>query len=156
MPARGKIRQDGHRIIGTVRHAATPHIKSCGTTVNRLPLSIKGGGGPLAAATTDSSLTRSSAFTHDIGICLNQSSGTWRLLLLSRFACSPLYEHHGASQYSATSAPLAPLQDVRPTSGTRINLASQCCLAPAIERSISAHLLVSVGTTFRTDSWRAR
>jgi hypothetical protein len=28
---------------------------------------------------------------------------------------------------------------------------SQSCLAPAIERSISAHLLVSVGTTFHTD-----
>jgi hypothetical protein len=30
------------------------------------------------------------------------------------------------------------------------------CLAPAIERLISALLLVSVGTTFRTDSWLAR
>jgi hypothetical protein len=29
---------------------------------------------------------------------------------------------------------------------------SSCCLAPAIKRPISVHLLVSVGTTFRTDS----
>jgi hypothetical protein len=41
MPARGKIRQDGHRIIGTVRHTATLHIKSRGTTVNCLPLVYK-------------------------------------------------------------------------------------------------------------------
>ena len=40
-PARSKIRQDGHRIAGTVRHAATPCLKPCGMTVNRLPLVYK-------------------------------------------------------------------------------------------------------------------
>jgi hypothetical protein len=61
---------------------------------------------------------------------------------------APIYEHHGALQYSATGAPLL---GVWPTAGTRINLVSHCCLASAIERPISVHLLVSVGTTFRTD-----
>jgi hypothetical protein len=61
---------------------------------------------------------------------------------------TPLYEHHGALQYSATSAHLL---DVWPTVGTRINIMSHCCFAPAIERPISAHLLVSVRTTFRTE-----
>jgi hypothetical protein len=46
---------------------------------------------------------------------------------------APLYEHHGALQYSATSAHLL---DVRPSAGTKINLVSQCCLASAIERPI--------------------
>jgi hypothetical protein len=46
--------------------------------------------------------------------------------------------------------------DVRPAARTRINPVSQCCLALAIERPILALLLVSVGTTFRTDSWQAR
>jgi hypothetical protein len=64
---------------------------------------------------------------------------------------APLYEHHNALQYSATSAHLL---DVWPTTGTKINLVSHCCLAPVIERPISVHLLVSVGTTFRTDKQR--
>jgi hypothetical protein len=53
----------------------------------------------------------------------------------------PDNEHHDALQYSATSASVL---DVRPTARTRINLVSYCCLAPVIERPISAHLLVSV------------
>jgi hypothetical protein len=64
---------------------------------------------------------------------------------------APLYEHHDSLQYNATSAHLL---DVRPTARTRINLVSHCGLAPVIERPISAHLLVSVGTTFCTDTMR--
>jgi hypothetical protein len=41
MPVRGKIHQDSHRITSTVRHAATPHLKTHGTTVIRLPLVYK-------------------------------------------------------------------------------------------------------------------
>jgi hypothetical protein len=41
MPARNKIRQDGHRITDTVRQATTPDLKSRGTTVNHLPLVYK-------------------------------------------------------------------------------------------------------------------
>jgi hypothetical protein len=57
---------------------------------------------------------------------------------------APLYEHHGALQYSTTSAHLL---DVWPTAETRINLVSHCCLALTIERPISAHLLLSASTT---------
>jgi hypothetical protein len=39
---------------------------------------------------------------------------------------APLYEQDGALQYSATSAPLL---DVRPTVGTRINLVSPLLLS---------------------------
>jgi hypothetical protein len=68
-PARGKIHQDDHWITAIVRHATTQRLKPCDTTVNHLPLVYKrrgrspsrwGGG-------TDSSLTRFSAFTYDIG-----------------------------------------------------------------------------------------
>jgi hypothetical protein len=60
---------------------------------------------------------------------------------------APLCKHHGATQHSASNATLL---DVRPAAETRIKPVSLCCLAPAIERLISALVLVSVGTTFRT------
>jgi hypothetical protein len=44
---------------------------------------------------------------------------------------APLYEHHGATQYSTLSTPLL---DVRPSTGTRIKTSVTSCLAPAIER----------------------
>jgi hypothetical protein len=52
-----------------------------------------------------------SAFTTILALASINTSGTWRPGLLSRLACSPLYEHHGAKQYSA---PCTPLLDVRP------------------------------------------
>jgi hypothetical protein len=85
-----------------------------------------------------------SAFTMILALPLNQTSGTWRLIL-SCHACSPLCKHHSATQYSASSATLL---DVRPTAGTRIKLVSLCCLAPAIERWILVLILVSVGNYF--------
>jgi hypothetical protein len=44
---------------------------------------------------------------------------------------APLYEHHGATQYSASSTPLL---DVRPTVGTKIKSSVTSCLALAIKR----------------------
>jgi hypothetical protein len=88
MPARDKIRQDDHQIAGTVRHAAAPHLKPRGTTVNRLPLVYKRKRWLPSRGETDSSLTYFSSFTHDIGICLNQSLGIWSHFLLSCLACS--------------------------------------------------------------------
>jgi hypothetical protein len=52
-----------------------------------------------------------SAFTTILALASINTSGTWRPGLLSRHACSPLYEHHSATQYSAPSMPLL---DVRP------------------------------------------
>jgi hypothetical protein len=52
-----------------------------------------------------------SAFTTILALASINTSGTWRPGLLSRHACSPLYEHHSAKQYSALSTPLL---DVRP------------------------------------------
>jgi hypothetical protein len=154
MRARDEIRQDGHQIAGTVRHAATLDLKPCDTTVNRLPLVYKTRRRPPSRGGNPRTTTRSSTLTQDIGICLFiNSQGLGGFSSSPALLVAPLYEHHGALQYNATSAPLL---DVRPTTGTRINLVSHCCLAPTIERPISAHLVVSVRTTFRTDSWRAR
>jgi hypothetical protein len=44
--ARDEIPQDSHQITSTARHAATPHLKPCGTVVNRLPLVYKRRGRP--------------------------------------------------------------------------------------------------------------
>jgi hypothetical protein len=52
-----------------------------------------------------------SAFTTILALASINTSGTWRPGLLSHHACSPLYKHHGAMQYSASSTPLL---DVRP------------------------------------------
>jgi hypothetical protein len=53
-----------------------------------------------------------SAFATILALASINTSGTWRPGLLSRHASSPpIYEHHGATQYSAPSTP--PL-DVRP------------------------------------------
>jgi hypothetical protein len=71
------------------------------------------------------------AFTTILALASISTYGTWRPDLLSRHACSPLYEHHGATQYSALSTPLL---DVRPPAGTRIKTSVTSCLAPTIER----------------------
>jgi hypothetical protein len=97
--ARAEIRQDNHQITSTVRHAATPHLKPCGTILDRLPLVYKRSRRPLAGGGGDEgtkdTIARSSTLTQDIGIHLNQLSGTWRLLLLSRLASSPLRAPQG-------------------------------------------------------------
>jgi hypothetical protein len=52
-----------------------------------------------------------SVFATILALASINTSGTWSPGLLSHHACSPLYEHHGATQYSAPSTPLL---DVRP------------------------------------------
>jgi hypothetical protein len=68
--------------------------------------------------TTDSNHWHALRLNYDIGACLNQY--LW-----------DLYEHHGATQYSAPSTPLL---DVRPSTGTRIKISVTSFLAPTIER----------------------
>jgi hypothetical protein len=128
----------------------TQDLEPRGVTVNHLPLLCKrrrwspGHGGRRRTA-THSHLRLHLQYWHLTSINPQGPGG---------FSSSPallvalLYEHHGALQYSATNTPLL---DVRPTAGTRINPVSRHCLASAIKRPILALLLVSVGTTFRTD-----
>jgi hypothetical protein len=78
------------------------------------------------------------------------SPGTWKPCFLSRLACSsPTTGTHGAEQYSASSTPLL---DVRPSAGTRINLVFLIAWHRPLRDRPWHLLLVSVGTTFRTDS----
>jgi hypothetical protein len=76
--------------------------------------------------------------------------GTWRPRFLSRLACSrPTIGTPGAEQYSASSTSLL---DVRPSAGTRINLVFLIAWHRPLRDRPWRLLLVSVGTTFRTDT----
>jgi hypothetical protein len=77
-PNRSKIRQDGHQLRGTARHAST-----CRRIVRHAckllsPWLIKGratpsrGGGGGGGGTTNSDRTHAFCLHHDIGTCLNQ------------------------------------------------------------------------------------
>jgi hypothetical protein len=84
-----------------------------------------------------------------LALILNKPSGTWRLLLLSRFACSsPLRAPrcHAIQRHECT--PTGRMAHGRNQDKPRVIV----LLAPTIERPISALLLVSVKTTFRTDN----
>jgi hypothetical protein len=116
---RDEIHWDGHRITGTVRHAATQQLKSHSTIVNRLPLVYKrrrrppscGGRGIAHSLTFPPSLTI-------LALASIRPQGLRGFSSSPALLVAPLYEHHGALQYSATSAPLL---DVRPAARTRIN-----------------------------------
>jgi hypothetical protein len=114
-PNRSKIRQDRRQLRGTACHASTRRRIVRHTCKLLPPWPIKGeavpqpqtGGRRIAITST------LSAFTMILALASINTSGTWRPDLLSRHTCSPLYEHHGAKQYSAPSTPLL---DVRPRS----------------------------------------
>jgi hypothetical protein len=114
------------------------------------PWPIKGGGGPPAARGQRIAHTCTFfVFTTILAPCLNQTSGTWRHYLLSRHACrSPLQAPRCSAIQCLEHTPAG----CTASAGTRIKLVSPSCLAPAIERQISALVRVSVGTTFHTDS----
>jgi hypothetical protein len=62
------------------------------------PWPIKGGGRPPAAGGGRTAHTCTlSAFTKILALASINTSGTWRPDLLSRLACSPLYEHYSAT-----------------------------------------------------------
>jgi hypothetical protein len=127
-PNRSEIRQDGRQLRGTARHAFTRRKTVRHTCKLLSPWPIKGGAVPQPQGTTDSNRTHAFRLTPTLALASISTSGTWRPDLLSRLACSPHYEHHGATQYSASSTPLL---DVRPPAGTRIKISVTSCLAPA-------------------------
>jgi hypothetical protein len=101
-PAGSEIRRDDQQLHNIVHHTAICRLELCGTIVNRLPLGLekeesvpwpRGGGRRRIVAHS-----HFPAFTMILALCLNQTSRTWRPLLLSRHACSP--PHYGATQYS--------------------------------------------------------
>jgi hypothetical protein len=131
-----KLPLDGHRIhhdarqrqdspgqLSTLRHCApccrTYHLEPHVMTVIRLPLAYKRrrwspghegmtNGNPLAFSLSPTILA----------LCLNQPSGPGGSPSSPASLVAPLYEHHGALQYNATSASLL---DIQPAARTRIN-----------------------------------
>jgi hypothetical protein len=151
---RNEIRQDGRQLHDTAHHAfickrIVQHAcKSLSPwpIIGRVTPSRRGG-----HDNREQHTRTHPASTTILALASTSTSGTWRPGLLSLLACRPLYEHHGATQYSASSTPL---RDVRPPAGTRINPVSLVASTRPSRGRSQRSLLVSVGTTFRTDSWR--
>jgi hypothetical protein len=134
-----KIRQDGRQLYGTVRHTATRREIVRHYCKSPPPWPIKGRRSPsrrgIGHGATDNSHSHALRLSHDIGTCLNQTSGTWRPRLLSRLACS----------HPSTSTPVrsntVPRAHPCWTYGPGRNQDKPSvlsCLAPTIERQISA------------------
>jgi hypothetical protein len=86
-------RQDAPGWLSIPRHCTpccrTRRLEPCGMTVNRLPLAYKRRRrSPGRGETTDSNSLAFPPSPTILALCLNQPSGTWRLLLLSYLACS--------------------------------------------------------------------
>jgi hypothetical protein len=135
-PVGTKICQDAIRSQALYTSTVVLCNNPCGMLVSLFPLVYKRRRRTPGCRGDDHPHSLAHAYFLDIGTRLNHLAGTWRLRLLSRLACIPLYEHHGALQHSATSTNLL---DVRPHGRNHDKPASPCCSAPAIERPIIAH-----------------
>jgi hypothetical protein len=105
MHATAEIRQDGHQITRTVRHAATPHLKPCGTTLNHLPLVYKRRRRPPSRGDDPHTTDRTLSLTI-LAFASSNPQGLGGFSSSPAFLVAPLYKHHGALQYNAMSAPL--------------------------------------------------
>jgi hypothetical protein len=132
-PNRSEIRQDGRQLRGTARHAFTRRRIARHACKLLSPWPIKGGAVPQPQGEdteTNDTLTRLSSFTPILALASVNTSGTWRTSLLSCLACSTPLQ---APRCRAIQCPEhIPVGRTDPA-GTRINLVSPSCLAPAIE-----------------------
>jgi hypothetical protein len=147
------IRQDCRQLHGTARHASTRRKIVRHACKLLPPWPIRGGSSPAAGDTGRRTwITHTlSAFSTILALTSINTFGTWRPGLLSHHACSPPLR---APRCNAIECP----EHARRTApaGTRINpVSSVASTSPSRGRS-QRSLLVSVGTTFRTDSWHAR
>jgi hypothetical protein len=79
-------------VYSTALYSMPPHVDKTVRHACKLPppWPIKGGAGPWPRGVMDSTHSHAFRLHYDIGTRLNQkTSGTWRLGLLSRLACSP-------------------------------------------------------------------
>jgi hypothetical protein len=112
-PNRTKIRQDGHQLCGTVRHASTRRriVRHACNLLSPWPIKGRVIPQPQGGDDGERSHTRfppSPRYWHlpqSIPLVLGGPASSPATLV------APLYEHHGATQYSAPSTPLL---DVRP------------------------------------------
>jgi hypothetical protein len=93
---------------------------------------IKGGAvpQPQGGSETNDMLTRLSPFTPILALASINTSGTWRTSLLSHLACSTPLQAPRCNAIQCLEH--IPAGRTAPA-GTRINLVSPDCLAPAIE-----------------------
>jgi hypothetical protein len=133
-PNRSKIRRDGRQLRGTARHAFTRGriVWYACKLLSSWP--IKGGAVPQPQGTdTERRTTHTctlSAFTPILALASISTSGTWRTSLLSHLACSTPLQ---AVRCNAIQCPEHIPAGRTAPAGTRINLVSPSCLAPAIE-----------------------
>jgi hypothetical protein len=108
MRARTRIRQDNLKITRTIYqyHYAVPMTTRHNCKLPPFGLLKEEVAAQPGASKQLPAHLHSRPHSPDIGTYLNHLARTWRHLLLSRPTCSPLYEHYGALQYSATSANL--------------------------------------------------
>jgi hypothetical protein len=109
-----RIRQDGRQLRGTARHASARRRIVRHTCKLLPPWPIKGGAVPRPQGTRDNgqrSPTRSPPSPRYWHSPQSIPLGLGGLASSPTTLVAPLYEHHGAKQYSALSTPLL---DVRP------------------------------------------
>jgi hypothetical protein len=94
-----------------------------------------------------------STFSTILALALINTFGTWRSGLLSHHACSPPLR---APRCEAIQCPEHTTAGRTAPAGTRIIPVSLVASTGPSRGRSQRSLLVSVGTTFRTDSWRAR
>jgi hypothetical protein len=110
----GRIRQDGRQLHGTARHASTRRKIVRHACKLLPPWPIKGGAVPQPWGRGDDgqqSPTRSSPSPRYWHLPQSKPLGLGGHASSPTTLVAPLYEHHGATQYSAQSTPLL---DVRP------------------------------------------
>jgi hypothetical protein len=135
-PNRSEIRRDDRQLRGAARHAVARRRIVRHTCKLLSPWPIKGGAVPQPRGAEKKegderrTLIRLSPFTPILALASISTSGTWRTSLLSCLACStPLQAPRCNAIQCHEHIPAG-----RTTwAGTRINLVSPSCLAPAIE-----------------------
>jgi hypothetical protein len=114
----------------------------CSTSISCLPLAYRRRRQPPSCGDRFSHThnhTSTPAFSHPLilALCLNHLAGTWRLLLLSRLACSPPLQ---APPVQRNTTHTRILLDVRSHGRNQDKPVSLCCIAPTIKRLIVVHL----------------
>jgi hypothetical protein len=121
-------------VYSTTLYTMPPHVDKTVRHACKLPppWPIKGGAVPQPQGRGRTTLTCTlSVFTTILALDSISTSGTWRIDLLSRLACSPPLQ---APRCNAIQCPEHTPAGRTAPAGTRINPNITSCLAPAIER----------------------
>jgi hypothetical protein len=151
-----RIRKGDRQLRGTAHHTSTRREIVRHACKLLHPWPIKGGAvpQPQGGHGTTTAITHTlSAFSTILELTSINTSGTWRPGLLSHHACSPPLR---APRCNAVQCPEPTTAGRTAPAGTRINPVSLVASTGPSRGRSQRSLLVSVGTTFCTDSWCAR